>query len=413
MNITTGIYHDTRRMKKNSKYPVKLWVTNRGEQRYYPFSSKYDLTKDEFGKVFGLKPRKPYLDIHDVFVSERFNADEIIKSFGDRFSFTLFEKRFKQPEGSSKNVFILLDELSKKLRNQEQISTAVMTECTLSSLKKFHSKKELSLDEIDVDFMNMYEKWMLKNGRANATIGMYGRTIRGIFNTAIKDRVIPSELYPFKEYQIPTGRNFKKALTLSDVALIYNYVPKSQNEAKARDFWLLTYLCNGINMKDIALLKFKNIDGDMIRFERSKTKRANKDKPVIISFVISPDVKRIINRWGNKSVWDGNYIFPIIEAKATPEEIYKQVYNAIKTTNKYTKAICKDLKINAKVTTMVARHSYATVVRNSGKGVEFISEALGHNSIETTKNYLAGFEDDAKKEVAGVLTNFPKIGTGG
>jgi len=30
-------------------------------------------------------------------------------------------------------------------------------------LKKFHSKKELSLDEVDVDFLNKYEKWMLQN----------------------------------------------------------------------------------------------------------------------------------------------------------------------------------------------------------------------------------------------------------
>lgn len=411
MNVTTGLYLDKRRKKNNGKYPVKLRITSQGYQRYYPYPYSYDLTEEEFKSMHSERPGKKLSAISDVLSKKRMRADEIIESLGDRFSFTLFNKAFLLPQGSSKNIFMLLEELAKKQRASDQISTAVVTECTLSSLKKFHPKDKLSLEAIDVAFMEKYEKYMLGKEKSNATIGMYGRTIRGVFNQAIKDRIIPQELYPFTEYHIPTGRNFKKALTLSDIGLIYNYQPKTENEAKAKDFWLLTYLCNGINGKDVALLKFKNIDGDMIRFERAKTKKANKDKPVIISFVITPDVRRIINKWGNKSVWDGNYIFPILNTNDTSETIYKKVYNFLKTTNKYTKLICMELKISARVTTMVARHSYATIVRNSGKSVEFVGEALGHNSLSTTQNYLAGFEDAAKREVADVLINFAKTGT--
>jgi len=38
--------------------------------------------------------------------------------------------------------------------------------------------------------------------------------------------------------------------------------------------------------------------------------------------------------------------------------------------------------------------------------MEFISEALNHSDLSVTKNYFAGFEDEAKKEFANSLLDF-------
>jgi site-specific recombinase XerD len=54
------------------------------------------------------------------------------------------------------------------------------------------------------------------------------------------------------------------------------------------------------------------------------------------------------------------------------------------------------------------RHSFATVLRNKGVSTEFISEAMGHSNIKTTKSYLAGFEQDAIHKITEALTNFAK-----
>jgi site-specific recombinase XerD len=72
------------------------------------------------------------------------------------------------------------------------------------------------------------------------------------------------------------------------------------------------------------------------------------------------------------------------------------------------KIIANDLGITRDVTTYAARHSFATILQRSGVSVEFISEALGHSNVKTTQNYLGGFEDDRKKEVAKLLTDFYK-----
>lgn len=72
------------------------------------------------------------------------------------------------------------------------------------------------------------------------------------------------------------------------------------------------------------------------------------------------------------------------------------------------KGIARKLEITNDITTYAARHSFATVLQRSGASTEFISEALGHSNVKTTQNYLAGFEDDRKKEIVKALTAFAK-----
>ena len=58
------------------------------------------------------------------------------------------------------------------------------------------------------------------------------------------------------------------------------------------------------------------------------------------------------------------------------------------------------LKIERRVSTYVARHTFFTVMKRSGVSTEFIQEALGHTDIRITENYLDSFEKEIKKEYA-------------
>ena len=49
---------------------------------------------------------------------------------------------------------------------------------------------------------------------------------------------------------------------------------------QAKDFWIFSYLCNGINMMDIAHLRWIEIHDEKIVFERSKTKRTKLENPI-------------------------------------------------------------------------------------------------------------------------------------
>lgn len=104
--------------------------------------------------------------------------------------------------------------------------------------------------------------------------------------------------------------------------------------------------------------------------------------------VITKEVGKIIDSWGNKPGTKEKYIFPILEAGLTPEQIYGRIQQATKFINKYVNDITEALELGTKVTTYTARHSFATVLKRTGATLEYISESLGHSNIATTENYL-------------------------
>ena len=173
----------------------------------------------------------------------------------------------------------------------------------------------------------------------------------------------------------------------------------------ARDYWIFLYLCNGMNVKDFCLLKYKNIDGDILIYHREKTKRSKSDQtPTVVS--LKKQSKAIIKKWGQTAIDSEVYVFPHLQKGMTAVEIRLTVQQLIKTINKYMKRIATNLELNKPITTYYARHSFATVLKNSGASIEFISEALAHSSQKTTKSYLSGFENDAIHKTTDALLNF-------
>ncbi|HUZ57549.1 MAG TPA: site-specific integrase [Hanamia sp.] len=290
---------------------------------------------------------------------------------------------------------------------EHRIGTAVSYQTAYYALAKFRGN--LRFGEITVTYLKEYEQWMLQQDYSKTTVGIYVRSLRTIFNEAAEDKIIKKEkCYPFgkRRYQIPTSRDIKKSLKLEDVSKIYHYQPEFEQEAKAKDYWLFSYLANGINCKDIAFLKYKNIEGEYIVFERAKTENSTRSNPRSISVFISEDIRRIIETWGNQDKSPANYIFPVLEHGITPLRQYELIELFIRLINDWMEKIRVKLKIKRRVSTYVARHTFSTVMKRSGVNTEFIQEALGHTDIRTTENYLDSFEKEIKKEYAAKLLAF-------
>jgi integrase len=207
-------------------------------------------------------------------------------------------------------------------------------------------------------------------------------------------------------YTVPGGKNIKKALTLDHIEALFNYKPICHGEKWGKDYWLFFYLANGMNPKDAALLKYANIQNGFIVFSRSKTENTVRTDPKTISVFITEEIADIIHRRGNKDKHAGNYIFPILEAGLTPLQEFDRIKNFIRLVNKWIKRVCDNLNFEEDVSTIVTRHTCATILKNSGASTEFIQETLGHTEKRTTENYLSGFFDETKKEFAGKLTAF-------
>jgi len=113
---------------------------------------------------------------------------------------------------------------------------------------------------------------------------------------------------------------------------------------------------------------------------------------------LNSETVEIIEQLGNPDKAPNNYIFPILNDELTAKERKKLVAQHIQTTNKYMKRIATKLGINPKISTYYARHSYSTIIRDSGASTEFIAEQLGHQSTKVTQSYLDSFPKESKKK---------------
>ncbi len=409
---TVTIFLDTRRMKKDLTYPLKIRVIHARTPKYYKIG--VDVTKEDFELIKNASQLKA---LKDVGLRRKLNelklkcdsilikATELINGM-DEFSFEIFEDNFFNRKMPEKRVELLdyFEKLIDNLIKEERVGTALSYRSSLMSLKKFNPN--LKFKEVNAECLKNFERWMLENGKSISTVGIYLRPLRMVFNAAIADNIIGRDIYPFglRKYKIPSSKNTKKALTSSELKLLFDYEPLAGTwYDKAKDFFLFSYLCNGMNMKDILHLKNRDIDNNFIRFTRAKTINTNRANSAKISVYICEQVQDIINKWRSSGTDPDDYIFPFLTKSLTPEKRHADTQQFIKMVNKYLKDIIIKLEINKPITTYFARHSFATMLKRSGMSTEVISESLGHSNISTTSSYLDSFDDDTKRLISKAL----------
>ena len=403
MAVTSSLYLDTYHPKKDGKCSLSVRVTFNRVRRYYPIP--FLLTPDEFKKINGLKTRKEFTDVK-IRISQYLSKAQSIISNMKVFSWTQFEKSYLEDRSNKLNVSEAFDNYIFQLTQAGRLGTASSYTCAKVSFAKYFPYA--SFADLTPYVLNKYKAEMLEEGKSPTTVGIYLRSMRTIVNIAIQEGVFPKDNYPFgkRKCEIPTGNGIKKSLTLSDIEKIYTYNPPDKWSLQlAKDFWLLIYFCNGINVKDLCMLKNQNIEGDILQFVRAKTERT---KTVVepIRLVLLEEAKEIIERRRSLNRGPDDYLFPILEKDMEPiieRKLIKQFNSVI---NDNMAKIAKELKIGSSLTTYVARHSYASIMLRSGASTEFIKEALGHGNVQTTQKYLAGFEDSAKRDLGKALVNF-------
>ncbi|WP_162945029.1 site-specific integrase [Flavisolibacter nicotianae] len=443
MHTTTSVILDTRRMKKDGTYPLKLQVTHQRKTKHFP--SIFNLSEVDYQKLTAPRISAKLQRVRDGVRRIQREAEDFLEGV-EAFSFYLFQRDFVQHHDLLKSRklaeeaedfeeddvdvrlynrrFPLLKEKNlpaqsigavylrciKNLLREERIGTALAYKDSYNSILQFRGN--LLFAEVTVSVLHQYEQWMLKKGRSRTTIGIKLRNLRAVFNEAIAQGLLKKEkCYPFgrRKYQIPTGKKVKKALDQEVIGRLYYSEPSSPLLQKAKDFWLFCYFGNGMNPKDVVYLKWKNMQGEYFVFTRAKTERSTRTDPRPITVYITEDMQNIIERHGTKDKHPESYVFPIMRDDLNPLKQYERVPVFTRFINDGMKAICEELGIDKNITTIVSRHTFSTQLKRSGVSTEFIQEALGHTDKRTTENYLDSFENEVKKQYAQNLVAFKKM----
>lgn len=422
MNTDVSIILDTRRKKKNETFPVKLRVYSPLLQKARMYSAGLEMTKREFESVWEtLKTRKENKESRDFLEAIKTRATEAAKK-ADPFSFEVFEKKLLRRKGDGKNVIYHYQKQIAELKGLGRYGSAESYESSLKSIKEYISnetgistkqtgtKKEITkipFNKITPLFLKKYENYMVQKAKSKTTIGIYLRALRAVFNVAIKENEVSEDIYPFGKgkYKIPKGKAVKKALSKPQLKVLLNAEAQTPEQEKAKDFWLFSFICNGMNIKDIALLKYKNIQDNRIKFERAKTEHTV-DEQTIVQVHLTELAKSIIEKYGNKNTSPEQFVFPILDKRMNKESMQRKIKLFTRYVNQHIKKIAKANDLPDEISTYWARHSFATLSIQGGANMEFVKEAFGHQNITTTQNYFAGFEDETKKQIVESLLNF-------
>lgn len=393
---------------KEGLYNVRYRLTYNRERKY--ISTNHSYTLKDWERINSSNIKNDQLKKErDKLINEFILIEETVSQICDNGEYSHDKLTKLLQRGHKDSISAAIEIIIEEMKESGQVGSASVYSNVSKSIKKY-ANKELTFADITPKWLLGYEK-AVNNDLSYTTIGIYLRTLRAVFNRAIVDGIITEAAYPFSrterdgKYRIPTGTGTKIALTIEQMAAVVNYTPSTESMERSRDLFLLSFHLGGINFKDLLLLKWSDLKNGEITFVREKTKRNTKQKEKAIYIPVNKHASALITKL--KGVDNSYYILPYMKPDATPTEILRITQNITRQVNKHLVAIGKSLNIEG-LSTYVARHSFATIMKNRGVSVAFISETLGHNDVKTTQNYLKSFESEQRKENFDLLNDILK-----
>jgi len=294
----------------------------------------------------------------------------------------------------SDNLFVFAEGVIEKMKSLGQKGNAAVYQNTLNVYKAYREEKDIALKHIDARELNKYKDHLISKGSMPNTISVHLRTIRAIYNRAIKEKAVSENLYPFKSFPIRIHTTEKRAIQKKDIDKITSLNLEARPDlVLPRDLFLFSFYMRGMSFVDIAYLKVSNIHGDRLTYDRQKTKQK-------FSIKLTDRAKEIVTRYNNLKNKE-SHIFPIVKRKGLEFLDYR---NAMRLMNKKLKDLADLAKLDEPLSTYTARHSWATIAKRMGIATAVISEGLGHESEETTQIYLDSFENDVLDDANDLIT---------
>ncbi len=416
----------------NGKFPVYIRISDRGKRLHFATGfeaseKEFRVGKDEGRFLQGRGTPKFYVTRKENGKSVEYDNKEanalltemenrilsLIEGYDrEEVMWTMSQLKDDFQNKAKRALFyqFALDVIESQYVAKNAFQRANIVQDALESFKKYDArfgKKEFQ--DITPKYIQGYINYWSKAGNSSSTIGMRLREIRRIYNLGIRDGVASSDYYPFSRgkgdgrIRIPKTeiRKADKYLTLESMKIIASGKVKKKILDKTRHLFLFSYYCRGINWKDMAQLTKENIfkvtvtddttkeskEVSVMQYRRSKTRGE-------FDIQVTPTIQGELDWFAKNTKLYGDFVLPIVREKVDDDKLDEYLKQSRRRFNRNLKLLAKELGLpesQQDISIYTARHSFAMTLQNKGKSVEIISQAFGHQSVETTKHYLAKF----------------------
>ena len=272
------------------------------------------------------------------------------------------------------------EELVRQLRQIGKNRTAERYATVLNSFKRFLGEDDVLLDEVDSNLMVRYETFLKARGICPNSSSYYMRGLRAVYNRAV-EKELTVQRNPFRHVYTGIDKTVKRAVPLKIIRQLRELdLALSPATDFARDIFLFSFYTRGMSFIDMAFLKKKDLQNGILTYRRHKT-----NQQLFIKW--EKPMQEIIDKYDTSKT---PYLLPII--KDTDADEWRQYKNASHLVNDKLKKLGEQLGLPVPLTSYVARHAWASIAKSKNIPVSTISEAMGHDSENTTRIYLASLD---------------------
>ncbi len=399
-------------MKRNQKFKVQFYLNKQKAQNggaqlyirivvdlkraeiatthYIPSSAwneKQRRVKPSFSKSIFLNAYidKVINDINQIFIQE-VSQGNIVSSIDIKNKYLGIDDKPTQ-----KTILDALDYHNKKMEEKVTIGQTakktytryVITKKKVVAFMKHQYKiKDKPLSELRLRFVTEFEHYMLTQDNLHTnTAHKYIKNLKTVMNMSVGLDWISSN--PFNNFRCSYIAPKREVLTQEEVDRIRFKNISIKRLAEVRDVFI--FCCyTGFAYADIYEFEYdaiiKGIDGgSWLKTNRKKT-------GVEESVPLLPVALEIIQKYREHPYClNKNRLLPV---------------NSNQRYNGYLKEIADICGINKKITSHIARHTFATTITlSNGVPIETVSSMLGHSSIRTTQIYAKVIESKVSEDM--------------
>ncbi|MCC5922480.1 MAG: site-specific integrase [Crocinitomicaceae bacterium] len=401
-------YANKKKVKENK---VQLYVRIIVDQKRAEFATTHFIPlKDWNEKQRKVKPGNKhshlintYIDriqneINQLLIEESAKGKKLTSSYIKNLYLGL-----KNPSPSHKTILEAFDYHNTKLEEQVKIGKVVkkthtrykITKNKVQAFMQFQYKvDDMPLPEMRLRFVTEFEHYLLTQDKLQSnTAHKYIKNLKKVMNMSVGLDWIPSN--PFNNFRCSYTSPEREILTQEELDVLRFKKIDNPRLSEVRDVFV--FCCyTGFAYSDIYKFEYdaitKGIDGEYwLSTNRQKTGTRE-------SVPLLPVALQIIERYRDHEYCiEANKLLPV---------------NSNQRYNSYLKEIAAICNINKKITSHIARHTFATTVTlANGVPIETVSSMLGHNSIRTTQIYAKVVEKKVSEDMQNLKAKLFGLGS--
>lgn len=396
MSTTYKVILDQRRPNSKGKYPLKIRILQSGD--YRDFSTKISVAKECWNEE-NQRVAESHEDSNNInTILERHKArvrrmlqlreleeqpdpkpDEIVSAL---------KRQGEEVNAPQKHSIIRYGhELAKKLELTGNIGNSIVYETATNRLRAYVKTEEFSFSELTYNILDDWNTAMLSEGLKVNAVANYMRTIRAIFNKAIKAGLANLADYPFSRFTIKGEKTKSRSLTREEMQQIASVIPNKPYLIPYQRLFLLSFCLIGINFVDLLTIHTEDVVEGRVVFRRKKTHK-------VYSIKLHSKAQELIAQLSSRS--SKGYLLPFIPIALPPVALKKQLQLMEHRVNDGLKKIADQCGIKKQISAYYARYAWANIAKKScGYSKDMIAEALGHEyGNKVTGIYLDEYETE-------------------